>query len=135
MALENGQRMWIAYLGEIRAVTVVEKGVRGMKFKRGAKPKDPYIVHDEIDEEEFVMGSADLHHNPREAHIAAAELAREHGIQLVANAPEEPLEENPVGDGGGADEEEEEDEEEEDEGEYEEDDDEGDGEEWERYEE
>lgn len=131
MALEEGQRMWIAYLGEIRAVTIVEKGVRGMKFKRGKRPKDPYIVYDDNDEEEFVMASEDLHHNPRDAHIAAAELAKEHGVQLVTN-PVEPEEDEDEDtgeeeDGGEEEEYEEEDEEEEEEGD--------DEDEYERYEE
>ena len=93
MPLAEGQKMWVAYLGEIRAVTVVEKGVRVMKFKRGKKPRDAYIVYDVLDEEEFVMSSDDLHHNPRDAHIAAAELAKEHNVQLVKNPTELPVEE------------------------------------------
>lgn len=125
MPLAEGQKMWIAYLGEIRTVTVVEKGVRGMKFKRGKRPKDAYIVYDLLDEEEFVMSSDDLHHNPRDAHIAAAELAKEHGVQLVSNP-------TPPADEGQDDDEDQDDEEDQDDDE--EDEDEDDGEEYEQYE-
>lgn len=72
--------MWIAYLGEVRQVKIVEKGHGGVVFKRGEKPKDPYVVYDEIDQEEFVMGSADLYHNPRDAQIAAQRLAKQEGF-------------------------------------------------------
>lgn len=78
--LPNEQRMWIAYLGEVRQVKIVEKGHGGVVFKRGEKPKDPYVVYDEIDQEEFVMGSADLYHNPRDAQIAAQRLAKQEGF-------------------------------------------------------
>lgn len=78
--LPNEQKMWIAYLGEVRQVKIVEKGHGGVVFKRGEKPKDPYVVYDEIDEERFVMGSADLYHNPRDAQIAAKRLAKQEGF-------------------------------------------------------
>lgn len=89
--LPEGQTMWIAYLGEVRQVKIIEKGHRGTVFKRGQKPKDPYVVFDEIDEEEFVMASADLHHNPRDAQIAAKRLAKQEGF-----LDEDELKGNPV---------------------------------------
>lgn len=123
MALQAEQSMWVAYLGEIRRVTIVEKGTRGMGFKVGKRPKDPYIVYDEMDEEEFVMASADLHHNPRDAQIAAAELAREHGVQLPAPEKVNPVEPEEEEGEDAAEEEEDEEEEEEDQEEEEDDDD------------
>lgn len=80
MALPVDQSMWIAYLGEVRRVTIVQKGTGGTRFKKGTKPRDPYVVYDEVDDEEFVMSSDDLHHNPRDAQIAAAELQKKHGL-------------------------------------------------------
>lgn len=92
MAFAKGQKMWVAYVGEVRRVEVIQKGTGGTRFKKGSKPKDPYVVYDEIDEEEFVMGSDDLHHNPRDAQIAAAELQKKHGAALedFTNNPLEP---------------------------------------------
>lgn len=119
--LPEGQQMWIAYLGEIRRVTIVEKGVGEEVFKKGHKrPKDPYIVFDTIEEAEFVMASAELHHNPLAARIAAVELSKKHGVVMTQN-PAHSVEDDD-GEEGEEEEEEEEGEEEED---VEEDDDDG----------
>lgn len=110
--LPNDQYMWIAYLGEVRRVRIVEKGCGDVVFKPKMKPKNPYVVYDEVDEEHFVMGLDDLHHNPREAQIAAAKLAQEHGVEVQAPDDVPGLDENPEEDEeeDGADEEEDDDE-------------------------
>lgn len=106
--LPKGQYMWISYTDEIRRVSIICKGCGDVVYKRGhKKPKNPYVIYDEMDDEEFVMGIDDLHHNPRDATLAALVLAKEHGVPMTASN----LELNPI-----SDEEEEGEEEEEEEG-------------------
>ncbi len=120
--LPAGQHMWVAYPGEVRRVRIVEKGAGGVVFKRGTRMKNPYVVFDDVDDEDFVMPCADLHHSPREASIEAAKLANEHGMvqKPSEEAPEENSEEdyedNPVEDEEQESEDDEEEEEESEEG-------------------
>jgi len=78
--LPEKQKMWIAYVNEIRQVTIIAKGAGEQVFKRGMKPKDPYVVFDAVEKAEYVVASADLHHTPRDARIAMLKLAREHDL-------------------------------------------------------
>lgn len=109
--------MWMAYATEIRRVQIVQKGTGGVRFKQGAKPHIPYVVYDEIDEEEFVVSIDDLHHNPRDAEADYLRRAKEHGVVVPEG---QPLSSNPV-------EEEEDEEDEDDAGEDEDEDEEDDG--------
>lgn len=99
--LPKDQKMWVAYVEEIRRVSIVEKGCGEQVFKRGMKPKDPYVVFDAIEKEQYVIASADLHHTPREARIAMKKLAQEHGFEDDEDDDEdededEEIEQNPI---------------------------------------
>jgi len=85
--------MWIAYPCEIDSVTIIAKGTAGRVFKRGSKPKDPYVVFD--GDEEFVVGSGDLFDSPVAAGIASAKIAQAEKIDCKE---EEDESSNPIGD-------------------------------------
>jgi hypothetical protein len=78
-----GDVKWVAYPHGIARVEIVEKGSRGFVFRDGNKPDNPYIVSE--DEEEYVLGEADLCDNPIEASRRVAKMRCELGMSELSD--------------------------------------------------
>jgi hypothetical protein len=82
-----GDVKWVAYPHGVARVEVVERGSRGFVFRDGNKPDNPYIVSE--DEEEYVLGEADLCDNPIEASRRVAKMRCELGLPEMSDDEED----------------------------------------------